>query len=271
LRHFRSSHFNFAGARLPFRVSDKKRIVLVSSTARDLPDYREKVMDACLRMGLFPKMMEHLPALDADAIQASLALVDQAEIYVGIFAHRYGYIPAQNNPLQVSITEMEYNRAAERGIPRLIFLMDENHPWPPTLVDKGASAARLEALKNRLRTEKVRDVFTTKEELHGKVIQALVPYRDSDLTAFHYVSDIPLPPEAYIAHRYTLLQTKQVIGRQMELNLLTEWVTKPNTELGRARIFNLVAIGGMGKSALTWKWFNDIAPEVMQPLAGMMW
>ena len=27
----------------------------------------------------------------------------------------------------------------------------------------------------------------------------------------------------------------------------------------------------MGKSALTWKWFNDIAPQEMKPLAGRMW
>jgi len=33
------------------------------------------------------------------------------------------------------------------------------------------------------------------------------------------------------------------------------------------RIFNLVAIGGMGKSALTWKWFNnDIAPNELPKL-----
>jgi hypothetical protein len=34
---------------------------------------------------------------------------------------------------------------------------------------------------------------------------------------------------------------------------------------------SVVAIGGMGKSALTWKWFNDIAPQEMNPLAGLMW
>ena len=36
------------------------------------------------------------------------------------------------------------------------------------------------------------------------------------------------------------------------------------------RIFNLVAIGGMGKSALTWKWFNDIAPNELPKLAGRL-
>jgi tetratricopeptide (TPR) repeat protein len=32
-----------------------------------------------------------------------------------------------------------------------------------------------------------------------------------------------------------------------------------------------VAIGGMGKSAVTWKWFNEIAPHEMRPLAGRVW
>ncbi len=92
---------------------------------------------------------------------------------------------------------------------------------------------------------------------------------------FHYVSDIPAPPEAYIAHPYTLLQTHRLIGRQAELNLLTDWVTARPSRFRNARrsvaILNIVAIGGMGKSALTWKWFNEIAPQEMQPLAGRMW
>src|SRR5437870_12697151 len=97
--------------------------VMISSTLRDLPTHRKEVMDACLRQDMFPKMMEHLPASDAEAISVSLKLVDEANIYLGVFAHRYGYVPKTNNPQQISITEMEYNRAVERRIPRLIFLM----------------------------------------------------------------------------------------------------------------------------------------------------
>ena len=84
-------------------------------------------------------------------------------------------------------------------------------------------------------------------------------------------SDIPTPPEAFIAHPYTLLQTHRLVGRQPELNLLTDWVAKPDAGVYRARILNVVAVGGLGKSALTWKWFNDIAPQEMKPLAGRMW
>lgn len=48
--------------------------IMISSTARDLPDHREKVRHACMRLGLFyPDMMEHLTAADALPLDISLA------------------------------------------------------------------------------------------------------------------------------------------------------------------------------------------------------
>lgn len=245
--------------------------VMISSTARDLPAHRKEVMDACLRQGMFPIMMEHLPATDADAMAESLRMVDEAEIYLGIFAHRYGYVPVGH---AISITEMEVNRAVERGIPRLIFVMHDDHPLKAADVEKGEGAVKLEKLKQRLQTERVANFFKSPADLRGLVINSLSHYRQSDLTQFHYVSDIPQPPEAYIAHPYTLLQTHGLVGRQAELNLLTDWVTNAKTFalLGRrVSIMNVVAIGGMGKSALTWHWFHTIAPQEMKPLAGRLW
>jgi tetratricopeptide (TPR) repeat protein len=247
-------------------MSDLK--VMISSTARDLPEHRKEVMDACLRQGMFPMMMEHLPAVDADAIAESLRMVDDADIYLGVFAHRYGYVP---KGYDISVTEMEYNRAVELGIPRLLFLMHEDHPVKASDVEKGEGAIRLEKFKERLTTERVDNFYKSPVDLRAHVINSLSHHRDRDKFAFHYVSDIPKPPETYIAHPYTLLQTRDLIGRQNELNLLTDWVAKPHSGVYQARIFNVVAIGGMGKSALTWKWFNDIAPNEMKPLAGRMW
>jgi len=236
---------------------------MISSTARDLPEHRDEVKDACLRQGFFPMMMEHLPASDHDAIEESLRMVDESEIYLGILAHRYGYVPKGS---AISITEMEYNRAAERGIPRLIFVMGPGHPLLIEDVEMGEGAEKLKALKQRLEAEKVVRFFKSVDGLRGDVIDSLSRLREPNLTEFHYVSDIPAPPEPYIAHPYTLLQTGRLIGRQPELNALTEWVTR-----GVAPIFNVVAIGGMGKSALTWHWFREIAPLEMKPLAGRMW
>src|SRR5947209_1630094 len=254
-------------------MSDQKKVI-VSSTARDLPEHRKEVMDACLRQGMFPTMMEHLPASDAEAISASINLVDEADIYIGVFAHRYGYVPKENNPQAISVTEMEYNRATERKIPRLIFIIDKNQSLADFTIDDidtGENAAKLTRFKSRVETENIVNFFKSPEDLRAHVINSLSKLRQPDLTTFHYVSDIPQPPEAFIAHPYTLLQTHRLVGRQQELNLLTDWVAKPDSEIYKAHFLNIVAIGGLGKSALTWKWFNDIAPQEMKPLAGRMW
>jgi tetratricopeptide (TPR) repeat protein len=243
--------------------------VMISSTARDLPEHRKRAMDACMRLGMFyPYMMEHLTATDANAMEVSLKMVDKADLYLGIFGFRYGYVPPGET---ISVTEMEYKCAVEREIPRLIFLMSDEHQVKPADVETGDGAEGLKRLKEKLKTERVVGFFNSADDLGGQIIQALVPYREPDLTTFHYVSDIPAAPEAYIAHPYTLLQTHRLVGRQKELNLLTDWVTKREQDLHCKRILNVVAIGGMGKSALTWKWFNEIAPQEMKPLAGRMW
>ncbi len=89
--------------------------------------------------------------------------------------------------------------------------------------------------------------------------------------SFHFVREIPKPPAAYVAHPYTLLSPGDLVGRQAELDRLTEWGARPGAELHCARVLCLVAIGGMGKSALSWKWFDEIAGQVMAPLAGRLW
>lgn len=260
------------------RMNDKP-VVMISSTAYDLPTQREQVMDACLRAGMFPKMMEHLSAVDADAIKISMDMVDEAEVYIGIFAHRYGTIPVGHD---ISITEMEYNRAVECGIPRLIFLVDEDEPVLLKYVDQGEASIKLNALKEKLKKTRVAGFYKNLDDLRAKVLQSLHDVNkhlaqnqpdqleQGELLArnLHHISPIPAKPEPYIAHPYTLLQVKGLIGRKEELELLTDWVTKPQFQ--HTPIFNVVAIGGMGKSALTWTWFNDIAPQEM-PLAGRIW
>ena len=149
--------------------------------------------------------------------------------------------------------------------------MHEDHSLKASDVETGEGAIKLKAFKERLATERVANFFKSPADLRANIIDSLSNYRERDEEAFHYVSDIPKPPETYIAHPYTLLQTRDLIGRQRELNLLTDWVAKPQSNVYQARIFNFVAIGGMGKSALTWKWFNEIAPNEMKPLAGRMW
>ncbi len=254
-------------------------IVMISSTVKDLPDYRSMVQDACLRADTFPEMMEQLSALNADAVEASLAMVDKSDIYIGIFAHKYGYIP---EGYDISITEMEYNRAVERGIPILIFIISDEVAVKPKDFEIGQAAVQLHTLKEKLKKEKVVAFFESPKDLRGLVIDSLhevkkeleagkeAPKNQGEVWAksLHYTSEIPAKPKPFIAHPYTLLQLKGLIGRKKELEILTDWITKPR--LAAISIFNVVVFGCMGKSALTWHWFNHIAPQEKK-WAGRVW
>jgi hypothetical protein len=245
----------------------ERTCVMISSTLVDLPEHRKDVLQACLRQGMEPMCMERLPENDAEAVRLTLEMADRADVYLGVLAHRYGYVPQGQ---AVSLVEMEYNRAVERDIPCLMFLIDREHPIRIEEVEMGEGAARLAAFKARV---PVTGTFKSPADLRQQIITHLAALRKPDLLAFHYVGEIPAPPEAYIAHPYTLLQTRDLVGRQAELNALTDWVTQTLevSKTSRVSMLNIVAIGGMGKSALTWKWFNDIAPLEMRPLAGRLW
>ena len=74
-------------------ANNSHRDVFISSTSIDLEEHRQMARDAAWRANLFPLMMERDVATMQDPVDYSLGLVDDAEIYVGIFALRYGYVP----------------------------------------------------------------------------------------------------------------------------------------------------------------------------------
>ena len=60
---------------------------------------------------------------DSDTVRVScLADVDTCDLYVLILGHRYGFQPLQDNPEDLSITHLEYGRAGQAGIPRIVLL-----------------------------------------------------------------------------------------------------------------------------------------------------
>ena len=64
--------------------------------------------DALERLGLQFTRMETFGARPDDATLACLGEVEASELFVGIYAHRYGYV-APNS--QISITEEEFDCA----------------------------------------------------------------------------------------------------------------------------------------------------------------
>lgn len=122
--------------------------VYVSSTFVDLLDFREKVKLVLRRMGHEDVAMEYYIAEDLRPVDRCLRDVAGCDLYIGIFAWRYGWIPGEANPEGYSITEMEYRQALRHGKPCLIFLLSDEAPWPPKFID--SDRARIERLRNEL-------------------------------------------------------------------------------------------------------------------------
>ncbi|MFL5381859.1 MAG: DUF4062 domain-containing protein [Longimicrobiaceae bacterium] len=248
------------------------RRVFISSTVQDLHEHRRSVADAALRLGFMAVALEALPASDSSAVEYALDEMDKADVYIGIFAHRYGYVPAGQD---LSLAELEYDRAGARGIPRLLFLMHDDHPVRPSDVEAGPGAARLKALKERIRREHLVTYFRSPEDLRSQVIHALaglrndLPARQTPPRALAPGTELPSPPEPYVPHPYT--HAAWFVGRRAELELLTEWLDGSGDEASGARIYCLVGLGGMGKTSLAWEWFTSVAPRRSMPLAGRLW
>jgi HEAT repeat protein len=141
--------------------------IYVSSTFLDLQEFREKILYHLQRLQQSVVAMEYYLADDRRPAEKCIADVEACDIYVGIFAWRYGTIPEENNPEQLSITEMEYRAARDKGIPCLIFLQDDNAPWPPRLVDDDKT--RIKALRQRLEKAHTPQWFKNTDELASLV------------------------------------------------------------------------------------------------------
>ena len=137
--------------------------VFISSTAADLREHRAQVNAAISRLRLRPIDMANFGSQEGGAVGVSVKEVGNADIYVGIIAHRYGYVPAG---MTKSVTEQEYDEAVRLRLPRLMYLVDPKYNWPPEFVEQGEDAQkRLTAFRARVEANEVRSLFTTPENL----------------------------------------------------------------------------------------------------------
>jgi hypothetical protein len=141
--------------------------VFVSSTFIDLKEHRVAVRDGIRRLGAIDISMENLGAREQRPKQECLRLIrEDSNIFVGIYAHRYGFIPDGD---VVSITESEYDAATLANLPRFIYIIDEDHPWRLSHIDDGDNKTHLERFKSSLQKHMWKP-FTTADQLAAGVV-----------------------------------------------------------------------------------------------------
>src|SRR5688572_16757395 len=94
----------------PDELDTQKRAtrIFLSSTSRDLREHREAVVRRCQTRGYSLVAMEEFGAQDASASSVSVSEVAPCDVFVGVYARRYGYVPEGATR---SVTEMEYDEA----------------------------------------------------------------------------------------------------------------------------------------------------------------
>jgi hypothetical protein len=263
-------------------MSDKLHRVMISSTYRDLIEQREAVRDAALTQQFYPDMMEYDPAKgDQTILASSFEKVDKADAYVLLISnYRYGQIIPHltDNPDNLSVTELEFTRAEKRRIPICAFLMDENTPInaPPAEIMKEApTAEKLTAFRKRVSDHsRITATFTSTEDLKTKVTATLARLKPllagtepstspTEAAPPKPPTGIPAPPAFHAQPPY--IPGYEFQGRARELGTLRSWATSPDPVL----VFE--AIGGMGKSMVTWEWVTNHAASDRPDWAGRLW
>jgi AAA+ ATPase superfamily predicted ATPase len=190
----------------------RKFTIFVSSTSLDLQREHQAVEKALHRMCTASfSGMEYLGSRPETPKEVCLEKVSRADVYVGIFAHRYGDIDSESD---LSMTELEYRKARECDIPCLIYMIDESVPVLPAHIEQEPKAmAKLKTLRQDLLSKHAVSFFTNPDSLAMQVVADL-----SKLCKEPTKSErLSLPPNYQLAH---LIRTRHETNAQPYLLLL---------------------------------------------------
>jgi len=246
---------------------DKPVKIFISSTYIDLKDYRRVAIEVVNRYKCTPLAMEFFMAQPDEPAKVASKEVKECDIFVGIYAHRYGFIPTGQKK---SITQQEYELAKERGKDCLCFIVEKNFPWNPELCEI-KKYPKLKAFLKIIKEEKVVAFFRTASDFDGKFSASLgkllLEKKGTDEQKKELARGaklIPIAPAPYIAHPYPL--PANFTGREAEKSMLSNWLYNAAEPM-----LVLEAIGGMGKTALGWVWLNEEVLEKSPEIDGVIW
>ncbi|MBL8119949.1 MAG: DUF4062 domain-containing protein [Anaerolineae bacterium] len=222
--------------------------IFISSTSNDLKPYREIALEICKNQidAIEPIAMEYFGAVDESSVETCLRKVREATVYVGIFAHRYGYIPPNETR---SITEMEFDEATRIGIKRLCFIVDPEHPWNPRFIEC-SQQDKLETFKRRIDSKMVRASFTDPQSFRSVFVNSLrdwlSEYRSTKMTQAvdDEAFDSILPEEPSL-----------LVGREQDLAFIKDRLKNMDTTRNSAVV--LQGYPGVGKTTLVKKIVHD--------------
>jgi Domain of unknown function (DUF4062) len=150
----------------------------LSSTARDLAEYRDAVCNAingldnwkCVRMEEFGARPQPAEIFNDKAVR-------DCDLFIGILGHRYGSIPEGYSQ---SYTEKEYYTARGNNRPPLMFLARDDFLLPAHLRENDNYREQQEAFRSRVQKHATCDYFSNPDELVRAVLQAITNWENKE-------------------------------------------------------------------------------------------
>lgn len=141
--------------------------VFISSTYADLSKERKQVLDILLMADCIPAGMENFVATDDEQFNVIKKVIDMCDYYVLILGKRYGSV---NEKTGISYTEMEYNYAIDKGIPVLVFALDDSVELDEDKVEKDdIKRGKLAEFKSKAMGNRLASIWRDQSDLMGKV------------------------------------------------------------------------------------------------------
>ncbi len=221
----------------------------LSSTYNDLIEHRKAAHDALEQLGLHVIWMEAFGARPVESTKACLDEVEEGDLFVGIYAHRYGYIPDGKD---TSITEQEFDHAQKLGKPIFGFIIGDEHPWPPKYIEHDKKA-KLDAFLSKVKKQPV-EFFTTPDNLAQNIASSVGHY----LSDHKPITNHQLPVTDPCCS--TLPTQPYFFGRAKELEIIASALSHESRTWGAL----IDGPGGIGKTALAIKAAHDAPAELFE-------
>ncbi len=229
--------------------------VYVSSTVADLKRERRVVMDWLVAAGHQPV---HSYQPNSDTVRDScLDDVDTCDLYVLILGHRHGFRPAADNPEGLSITQLEFRRAGQSGIPRIALLRTS---IPDVSLSDLADPQKL-ALVSAFREEVAREVRPAEFSDRQGLIQGLSTGVQAELAKLDWppagraAGSRAAGPVLRLAPRPTFLAGREELLAALDARLAGGEDEGP-------RVVALHGLGGAGKTSVALEYAHRQLGEV---------
>lgn len=153
-------------------MAEKKYQVFISSTYTDLIEERRKILHILLMADCIPAGMEAFVATDDEQFEVIKRVIDLCDYYVLIIGKKYGSV---NPTTGFSYTEMEYEYAKEKGIPVLVFAIDDSVALLENKVEQDfGKIEKLRLFREKAMTNRLASIWKTSDELVGQLAIAIM-------------------------------------------------------------------------------------------------